>query len=115
MIDIKKAQDIIQKEIDCKIYKQNINREGNYLLFEKIDILMPFNIDYFFNLYVALAFFNSNRENSYFQLDKTLNEINNSNEKIELHSITPLTNENGNLLIYKLNVKVNIADLGTLE
>jgi len=112
MINIEKAQKIITDNVECTPLSAPITREGAYLGFEDLSINNIANVDYYFVLYVATAFFNKDKTKIYKELNKALNEINTSGESpvnpvMELEYCRPLE-KNKNLMIYALRIKVNI-------
>ena len=106
MIDINKAQKIITDVVDCKLLEQDINREGNYLLFEDVDIKNHSNIDYNFTIFVAIALYNKDKTKIYTKLNDSLNQINNS-PSLKLTRCNQYGHD-GKLLIYKINIAVNL-------
>ncbi len=111
MINIKKAEDQILKDLPCKILdKHSITNQGTYLLFENVEFNNHLNIDYHFSVFVALSFYQKNMSLFYKELNDTLNAIN-SSLNIDLLSCKPLQSD-GNLRIYRLAIKTKIIGEG---
>ncbi len=107
MINIQKAQEQIQEDLKCKtLDKASITNQGVYLLFETVDFYNHLNIDYHFSVFVALSIYQKNMSLFYKDLNDVLNSIN-SSLNIDLISCKPIQSD-GNLRIYKINIKTKI-------